>query len=275
VTPRELGRVLEVVRTGVVRRPGTVLNRLLEAEGERGRKGVLPPDLIRRLRERLVRDHGVNPALFEGGGLTALPTTRIQTLDLMREEKAGRVRTRRPVLFRHQPGGDLRLGGEAYRLPAGSALHIEAENALALEAPGVILVENWEAFSYFDALDFPVPDRWRGFPLLFRGDPNLSSQAEVERVLRSLDLPVISFPDYDPAGLGAGLAAPCVVDLLWPGADRLRAELAGHRARPDRYLSQIGQYRARLDAAQGRFAEAWSVIRDRGAGLMQEAFIRL
>lgn len=273
MTLRELGPILKAVRTGIVRRPGAALSRLLEAEGARGRKGVLPPDLVRRLRERLVQDHGVNPALFEGRGLNDLPTTRTQTLEIIRDEKAGRVPTRRPVLFRHQPGGVLRFGGEAYRLPAGAALHIEAENALGLEAPGVILVENWEAFSFFDALDFPVPDRWREFPLLFRGDPNLSSQAEVERVLRSLDLPVVSFPDYDPAGLGAGLAAPGVTDLLWPGADRLRSELAGHRARPDRYLSQVGQYRAWLDAAEGPFAEAWAVIKDHGAGLMQEAFL--
>jgi hypothetical protein len=273
VTPRELGPVLEALRTGIIRRPGAALTRLLEAEGVRARKGVLPPSLVRRLRNRLIQDHGVNPALFEAGATIAPPTSRTQTLMLMRDEKAGRARTRRPVLIRHQPGGELRFGGGAYRLPAGSALHIDAEEALRLEAEGVILVENWEPFFGFDKLDFPVPARWRAFPLLFRGDPGLSSQADVERVLRSLDVPVISFPDYDPAGLGAGLAAPGVTGLLWPGADRLRSELATHKARRDRYLSQVGQYRVRLDAATGAFAEAWAVIRDTGAGLMQEAFL--
>lgn len=272
MTPRELERALEAIRTGAVRRPTAALRRLLYGAGWTG-ASVLPPELIGRVRRLLTEEHGVSPDLFDASRPPDRPGTRTETLRLLRDEKAGRVRTRRPVLLRHQPGGALRCAGVETRLPPGGALHLELEGALHLRAEGLILVENWEPFLLFDRLDFPVPQAWRCYPLLFRGAPNLSSQAEVERLIRALDLPVISFPDLDPAGLGAALAAPRVSGLLWPGPDRLRAELAGRLARPDRYLSQVGQYRARLEAAEGAFAEAWGLIREAGAGLMQEAFI--
>jgi hypothetical protein len=275
MTPAELKRVHEVLNTGILRDRSGKLARLLREEGHVPKHGEFVPLSMRsKLKARLISDYGVAPEILQPGAQFDLPQSRRETYALLRDEKSGRHSVSQPVLMRHQPGGCLKVGESRSILPKGAWMGIDLLDIPSMGHEGIILIENFEAFRFFDDLNFPVPKLWKDYLLVFRGAPVISPQNHVQAFLHQAALPVIAFPDYDPAGLGQSLALPYVADILWPGEDALCKALYGHQGSEDIYHSQIAQYRTALENCSGNFRKVAEFLKKAGRGVMQEAFIR-
>ncbi|MCW3784387.1 DUF7281 domain-containing protein [Defluviimonas salinarum] len=277
-TLAELERLAAIVRTGYVKSAGKGVAQALGEAGfpiRTGQGGPVPKEVKDRLRDRLVREFGVNPDRLEPNGpRIAAAATRREALEMTADEKMGRARIRGVVILRPQPGMPVIMDGEGIRLPEGATLNIRPEDAGRIAAPGVILVENWEVFRDFGRLDFPVPFCRRRDLLVFRGMPHVSPQDAVEDFLRRLGRPVTVFPDFDPSGLANALAVPGYSGLLWPGPARLAELVRGRLGRPDLFAAQEEAARARLDRAEGAVRAAWGIVKGAGRGVVQEGMLR-
>lgn len=149
---------------------------------------------------------------------------------------------------------------------------IPAHQAVARVKEGLILVENWQAFEFFEDLVFPVPHEWMSYPVLYRGDPE-AKQDICEAVIRVTRGEVIVFPDYDPAGLVNALAVPRMSRILWPGRVALEAALPLAAISDEKYLRQVHAASAILSACTHPDVSAiWQIIRARGRVPAQEFF---
>ena len=276
ITSAQKERLMEAARTGRVKHAGKFICAQLSAHGypvRQGWKGVLPTHVKAAIRSDLIHLHGVPEEQIDAAP-QANDKSRAAGLVRYGDDKSGRAPVMNDrIMIRAQPGQALHIGGAQIHMPAGAIMSIDTNTAGLHEARGIILVENEEVFYRFERLNFAVPACWRSYTVVFRGKAHVARQDTCEAWLRGLDVPVISFPDFDPAGLVFAAAVPRVSGLLWPGAARLEGMLL-RAGRKDLFEAQS----ANLDKAsrlEGPFAGAAGAIIKSGRGLNQEAFLNL
>lgn len=190
--------------------------------------------------------------------------SRIEATGLGRNEKLAGRRPRAGRVALRAPGG-LRFGEGSFSLPARAFIDLPVEAAIGLQHDAIVLIENFEAFVCFEAAKAELP---YSTPLLaFRGDGINTPDAMLE-FLRLAELPVIAWPDFDPAGLLLSSGLPGLSGILGPTEPD---ECLAKRGRSDLYLNQLGQLAALcLSGPSQRLEQA---IRARRKGIDQERMI--
>ena len=269
-------RLMEAVRTGRVKHAGKFICGELGKHGFRvreGWKGALPARVKAGIQSDLIHLYGV-PENQIGIAPGADDKSRVAGLARYGDDKSGRAPVMNDrIMIRSQPGRGLQIGGAQIHMPDGAIMSIDTTTAGLHEVKGVILVENETVFYRFERLNFPVPACWRDSTVVFRGKAHVARQDTCEAWLRDLDVPVIAFPDFDPAGLVFAAAVPRVSGLLWPGAQRLD-KILNSAGRKDLYEKQSA-YVNKLSKLTGPCHEAAQIVVKAGRGINQEAFLNL
>jgi len=265
---------MEAARTGRVKCAGKFLTAQLAAHGfqvRQGWKGVLPTRVKAAMRSDLIHLYGVPENQIDVAP-GADDGSRAAGLARYGDDKSGRAPVMNDrIMIRAQPGQALHTGGAQIQMPEGAIMSIDVSTAGLHEARGIILVENEEVFYRFERLNFPVQACWRDYTVVFRGKAHVARQDTCEAWLRGLDVPVIAFPDFDPAGLVFAAAVPRVSGLLWPGGARLE-EMLWRAGRKDLFEAQ-STYLEKASKLEGPFADAARALIKSGRGLNQEAFL--
>lgn len=193
-----------------------------------------------------------------------LGRNRIEATQLGRNEKLAGRRPREGRIALRAPAG-LRQGASSVLLPAKAFLDIPVDAAVDFRHDVIVLVENFEAFIHFEdaRIDLPFSQ-----PLVaFRGDGINTADAVLE-FLGNNQVPVIAWPDLDPAGLLFGAGLPQLTGILAPADPE---EYLSKQGRDDLYLSQLQQ----LDALHlhGQSFALEQAIRNQRKGIDQERMI--
>lgn len=193
-----------------------------------------------------------------------LGRNRIEATQLGRNEKLAGRRPREGRIALRAPAG-LRQGASSVLLPAKAFLDIPVDAAVDFRHDVIVLVENFEAFIHFEdaRIDLPFSQ-----PLVaFRGDGINTADAVLE-FLGNNQVPVIAWPDLDPAGLLFGAGLPQLTGILAPADPE---ECLSKQGRDDLYLSQLQQ----LDALHlhGQSFALEQAIRNQRKGIDQERMI--
>lgn len=215
----------------------------------------------------------------EGIAADASPSTwdgiaRAQALRFGPDEKFASTPVKRQrVAIKTLPGRPLRLAGQVLILPP--ACHLDAEGpALAgqLAHDSVLLVENWESFDRIHDTGLDLSPAGENPLVLWRGDRSDTRADHAIALLRTLDVPVCAFVDYDPAGLLIAAALPGLAGIIAPPFERLEADLA--RGLSERYQAQLPMAAATLDASTNeQVRRLWALIRRHGRALPQERYL--
>lgn len=159
---------------------------------------------------------------------------RIEAAEIGWNEKLGgrRPRAGRVAL---RALGILNVNGQQLALPPRSFLDAPANEVVELHHDCVIVVENFEPFVCFEDARLNLP--YTNPLLVFRGDA-ANPQDALLSLLAGCSLPIIAWPDLDPAGLLWCGALPFLAGVVAPtGADESLRE----HGRSDLYLSQLRQ----------------------------------
>lgn len=190
--------------------------------------------------------------------------SRIEAAGIGRNEKLAGRRPRAGRIALRAPGG-LRFGEGSLSLPARAFIDLPVDAATGLRHDAIVLIENFEAFIYFEEANAGLPC---STPLLaFRGDGINTPDAMLE-FLRLTKLPVIAWPDFDPAGLLLSSGLPGLSGILAPAEPD---ECLARRGRSDLYLNQLGQLAALRLSGPSRLLE--QAIRAQRKGIDQERMI--
>lgn len=189
---------------------------------------------------------------------------RIEATELGRNEKLAGRRPREGRIAVKAPGG-LHLSDAVLSLPPRAFLDIPAVELAGVRHDIIFIVENFEAFVCFEdaRIELPVCQ-----PLVvFRGDAINTPDAVLD-FLRSNKLPVIAWPDLDPAGLLFCSALPRLTGILAPAAPD---EYLTRHGRDDLYLNQLRQFDALV--LSGESIVLAQSIRKNRKGIDQEKMI--
>ncbi len=193
-----------------------------------------------------------------------LGRNRIEATQLGRNEKLAGRRPREGRIALRAPAG-LRQGASSVLLPAKAFLDIPVDAAVDFRHDVIVLVENFAAFIHFEDARIDIPFSQ---PLVaFRGDGINTADAILE-FLGNNQVPVIAWPDLDPAGLLFGAGLPQLTGILAPADPE---ECLSKQGRDDLYLSQLQQ----LDALHlhGQSFALEQAIRNQRKGIDQERMI--
>jgi len=193
-----------------------------------------------------------------------LGRNRIDATQLGRNEKLAGRRPREGRIALRAPAG-LRQGASSVVLPAKAFLDIPVDAAVDFRHDVIVLAENFEAFIHFEdaRIDLPFSQ-----PLVaFRGDSINTADAVLE-FLGNSRVPVIAWPDLDPAGLLFGAGLPQLTGILAPADPE---ECLSKYGRDDLHLNQLQQ----LDALHlhGKSFALEQAIRKQRKGIDQERMI--
>lgn len=153
-------------------------------------------------------------------------------------------------------------------------LVVDKNEAVSIEADGVLVVENLETFRQIHRYRwiFATEMARLRIVVIYRGDDVFRCDV-VNEVLRERKDPVWSFPDLDPAGLGLASRLPrlCGVVLPWRQWSTVE-EMVRARRMSDLFEDQQPQWGATLHACgHPEIQKAWELVNRLGMGLNQEA----
>lgn len=229
------------------------------------------------------KDRDEMRALLEARGYS---TERVSLADLARgerlaltpNEKAGGGAVKRNrISIKALPGRTLRIGGEALSLP--SECHLDANWTLIAQSishPCVMVVENYENFNRVHEIIFDLPAPYTDALVIYRGDPLESRLDNVQALLERLALPVLAFPDADPAGLAQAASLPRLEGIVLPRVDVLATQLRNPKmARSDLFYDQFPVYSSVLDAlaCSHPCRNVWRLLTETKSGITQERWI--
>lgn len=229
------------------------------------------------LRNILTHHYGVPEAdlLPDAQQASGQAQTRTEALERSNDEKSGTAAVfSDTVMIRPQPGRPMTMGAEVYDFPNGMSLHVKKGMAELLSTKGVILVENKEVFQRFEDLMFEVPKAYQDYLLVFRGEPHIAPQNAAEDFLRALDVPVVVFSDFDPAGIVIALRAPGSRGMLVPPLDLFERRLE-ERGNRENFFKQAGFRRICDEGVHGDMVAIWKMMKSCGKGVVQEAFLKV
>lgn len=226
-----------------------------------GRRWVVSAGDRERIRAYLRDAEGIDPTTPPDAWQDA---TRIEAAHLGENEKLAAKRPRDGRVALRAPG-TLQINGTRLRLPPGSFLDIPCADVRITDHDCLIVVENFEAFVAFESAVIALP--YRSPVLAYRGDSTNSPDAS-HHLARTSPIPVLVWPDYDPAGLAIAQAVPNAGGIIAPAEPK--TALAAH-GRSALFLQQLAQ----LDGlrAIGEWRKIEAVMRAARRGLDQERMI--
>ena len=226
-----------------------------------GRRWLVAHDDRVRIEHYLLTVERVDPAT---DALAWSDADRIGATRLGANEKLAGRQPREGRVALRAPGG-IRVDGRKLDLPKAAYLDLRVSAAMQLDHDALIVVENFEAFVNFEdaCIDLPLAK-----PLLvFRGDA-LNTQDAVLSLLQHTSLPVVAWPDFDPAGLLIAKVLPHCRAMIAPAdADQALARFG----RPDLYLAQLREMES--TAAPDAWVALRDALRRQRRGIDQERMI--
>lgn len=226
-----------------------------------GRRWLIDHSDRERIRDYLRAVERIDPATPASAWSDA---SRIDAAHLGANEKlAGRRPREGRVAVR--AAGELLLDGNSIALPAQSFLDLRIGHGAVFGHDAVIVIENFEAFVCYE--DASISTAYVHPLLLFRGDAANPSDG-VMAFLRRTSLPVLCWPDFDPAGLQIAATLPGCTAILAPAAP---VQVLNHSGREDLYLTQLRELEMLALTNECRALE--QALRDCRCGLDQERMI--
>lgn len=190
-------------------------------------------------------------------------------------EKSGTVGPRDgEIAFRGASPGCM-LDGESIPFRLSGYLSTHFSDFARIEAHAILVVENLETFKQLHRYRWMYEHVLFSRPVvaIYRGD-NIHKNDNVMRALTSSalkDVPVWSFPDFDPAGVGFSSQLPNFSGLILP-AQELES-LARKRNLRALFEDQVGQWSGVLEKAQHPdIKKAWEMLKRLRMGVNQEFF---
>jgi hypothetical protein len=166
--------------------------------------------------------------------------------------------------------GECDLHGHRVWAPGGGYLVCTVADAARIAGVDrLLLVENLETFREIERYTW-IGAAGHNVLVMYRGDRALSV-ADSMQLLQARGEPVWAFFDFDPAGLGTASGIPRLERLVLPPPAWLAEHLDGDRQR-ELYARSAPQWSGVLEAATSlQISAAWSLMRQRRAGMAQEA----
>ena len=194
-----------------------------------GRRWLLDHNDRERIRAYLRHTERIDPNTPASAWNDA---SRIEAAHLGSNEKLAGRRPRAGRLAVRAPSG-LMIDGTQINLPRQSYLDLKVAHDTVFGHDAMIVIENFEAFiKYEDAL---IETPYARPLLLFRGDA-INPSDGVLALLRCSAIPVVCWPDFDPAGLHIAATLPHCAGILAPAEPERALKNAG---REDLFLAQL------------------------------------
>lgn len=226
-----------------------------------GRRWVISAGDQERIRAYLRDAEGIDPSTPPDAWKDA---SRIEAAHLGENEKLAARRPRDGRVALRAPG-TLHINGMSLRLPPGSFLDIPGADVQITDHDCLIVIENFEAFLAFESAVIALP--YRSPVLAYRGDSTNSPEAS-HHLAQTSPIPVLVWPDYDPAGLAIAQAVPNAAGIIAPAEPQ--TALAAH-GRSSLFLQQLTQINGLRQI--GEWCELETVMRELRRGLDQERMI--
>lgn len=265
LSPPEIQALLRICQAETGERPRSkTVERLVDKFGFGrlvGKRWVITEQDRDRIRAYLQATEGIDPdtppAAWKSVG-------RIEAAGLGWNEKlAGRRPRARRVALRALP--TLNVNDLHLTLPVGAFLDMSVEEIASFHHDCAVVVENFEPFVCFESAQLKLP--YANPLLVFRGDA-VNPPDAVLHLLTTCQLPVIAWPDLDPAGLLWCSALPVLAGIVAPA--KADESLRDH-GRSDLYVTQLQQMDA-LDL-RGDVEALGDYVRKNEKGLDQEKMI--
>jgi len=156
------------------------------------------------------------------------------------------------------------LSGPLPALPAGCALRVSLEQLDVAAIARVLVVENLDCFDQIHR--FALPDGLPASLVLYRGHGGATRGTR--RLLQRLPaaVPVVVFPDYDPAGLAIAATLPQASHVLIP---QMTPELLAKGSR-EHFQKQHLQARHLESCELGGWDTVWREMKDAGVSIKQQ-----
>ena len=194
------------------------------------------------------------------------------------EKAGGRAVKQNRVSIKALHRAMLRVGGGVLSLPPTAHLDIEWPTiAKSIDHQSILVVENYEIFNRIYDVSLSVPAKFGSPLVIYRGDMHESRADNVLALLNAVDLPVLSMPDCDPAGIAIARSLPRLVGLVLPPPDVLETLLSSPKtARKDLYTSQYPAHQKSLqlrdDLPDTPCNRVFQLLAKYATGVVQEHF---
>ena len=199
----------------------------------------------------------------------ALDTLRSEAANIPGiSEKSGTIRPHSNSVSVKPISGNCFYGGKPFSIPSESYAVLTIQQACAVSAQRLMVVENFETFRLLESylwIDYQGLD----VLAIYRGDKQFR-QDEAASVLERRTEPTWMFSDFDPAGLAMAVGLPRLERVILPEMPWLEHMTIKSR-RQDLFANQLDQYGRMLDGTNSVFiAPAWLLMKRLSAGLPQE-----
>lgn len=164
--------------------------------------------------------------------------------------------------------GQCLYDGAPFSMPSESYAILTVEQAVAISAHRLLVVENLETFRLLERY------RWidyQGLAVLaiYRGDTRFRVD-EAAAVVAQRSEPTWMFSDFDPAGLAMAAALPRLERVVLPDLTWLE-DMTVQSRRQNLFADQLGQYGGILDRQiNPLISPVWQLMKGLRAGLPQE-----
>ena len=207
--------------------------------------------------------------------------SRAESMNLGNDEKlSGSLVGEGRVQVKAMCGHELSVCGGRWVLPerADMGLDLGALLAAPIGHGSLLIVENRQTFiELWRVRKDLLEEVSRTNPLVvFRGDAETGSRADAtHRLIRSTDLPVFAFVDFDPAGMVIAAGLPRLDKLVSPNFDELGRLIRDHGL-SERFMSQVAAPKMALEKLESDkvVGLVLRVIMKASKGLPQEFFHR-
>jgi len=189
-------------------------------------------------------------------------------------EKSG-TRAPHDGLFAYRVFGEPVVIGGHPTPPSGPSSYAVSRvaNALGVKCSHILVVENFETFVDLDqyawVLEWLVQAGAHQVLCVFRGD-NIYKTEAVSELVSSTDVTVLSFGDFDPAGLLIAASLPRLSGVIAPPIQVLRKHLHASK-RYDLFQDQVAFAGPTLDRCTSpTLVPIWSAVKQAARGIPQE-----
>lgn len=231
--------------------------------------------LGQRIRRRYVyttADHELAANILSSLGIPHAPlpsgTLRSQLSGTQPEKRAGTRAPHADSVAIKPASGRCQIDGRSLCLAPDSYMVVTSEQALAISAGRLLLVENLETFrrlEHYRWIDYQGQD----VLAIFLGD-NRFNQADALAVVAERSEPCWSLYDFDPNGLGRAVQLPRLERAVFPDLTALEL-LTLRMDRKDLFSDSVNRWQRTIEEdSRPMIAQLWALMRRLRRGLPQE-----
>jgi hypothetical protein len=164
--------------------------------------------------------------------------------------------------------GQCMYDGKQFCIPAESYAVLTIQQACAVSAQRLLVVENFETFRLLERYQWID---YQGLDILaiYRGDTRFRLDEVASMLTQRLE-PTWIFSDFDPAGLAMAVVLPRLERVVLPKITWLE-DMTIKSRRHDLFANQLKQYGRLLDRTNSLLIDpVWQLMKRLNAGLPQE-----